>query len=210
MIENMTTWHPILVHFTVALFTVSALLFVVALLAPGRPWKANALTAAHWNLWIGAALTVATVAAGFYAFNTVDHDDQAHPVMLAHRNWALATAILFWALALWSAKTRRGGGETGPALVVVLVVATGLLFTAALKGGELVYRHGLGVASLPVATGAGHDHGAGGHGTEETPEANHHDDEEDHHDGETADAEPNADHHDDAEDQAHGEDCDHP
>lgn len=186
MIENMTTWHPILVHFTFALFTVSAVLFAAALLAPGRSWNANALIAAHWNLWAGATLTVATVAAGFYAFNTVAHDDEAHPVMLVHRNWALATAPLFWALALWSAKTRRGGGEAGLAFLAVMVVATGLLFTTALKGGELVYRHGLGVAALPGAMSGGHDDAGAGHAAGEAADADtdHHGKAENHHHGE--------------------------
>ena len=168
MIENMTTWHPILVHFTVALFATSAALFAAALLLPGRAWSASAQTVAHWNLWIGAALTVATVAAGFYAFYTVDHAEAAHEEMVGHRNWALATAILFWALAAWAARARRRGADVGLAFLAAMAVGVGLLFVTGLEGGELVYEYGVGVESPRGApagpTDAGHDHGVERHG----------------------------------------------
>src|SRR3569623_671631 len=61
-------------------------------------WRAAALArsmtaAAYWTLWAGAPISVITVAAGWYAFNTVKHDDAAHEMMIEHRNWAISTFL---------------------------------------------------------------------------------------------------------------------
>lgn len=176
MIEILPNWHPAFVHFTVALLSISTLLFVAVRLGRDRGWAGHAKTAAYWNLWLGAALTVLTVLAGVYAYNTVQHDTPSHAAMTDHRNWALATAIIFWGLALWAARTKRAGGDIGTGFLAILVVATGLLGVTGWKGGEVVYRYGLGVMSLPEVsadssgadTGDGHDHD---HGEAASPEA---------------------------------------
>jgi uncharacterized membrane protein len=46
MIPN---WHPVFVHFTVALLMVSVLLFMVTMLAGNASWRASCLSAAQWN-----------------------------------------------------------------------------------------------------------------------------------------------------------------
>ena len=109
MIEIVPNWHPVLVHFTIALLTIAVLLFFIAVFA-GRNRSAHAIeTTANWNLWLGAALTVVTVVAGFQAAATVTHDDAAHLAMEDHKFWALGTATLFVVLALWNGlRVRRG------------------------------------------------------------------------------------------------------
>lgn len=98
--------------------------------------------------------------AGFFAFNEVAHTSEAqHQAMLDHRNWALATAGLFLVLAAWSLLTHlREGSRKRPALLFVLAIALAaiLLAVTGFKGGELVYRHGLGVLTA-VAVDAGAD-----------------------------------------------------
>ncbi len=151
MIEILPNWHPIFVHFTIAPYTASVLLFFAGFVFSRSSWSGTCLTVASWNLWLGAGFTVVTVAAGFYAFNTVKHDDPSHAAMTDHRNWALVTATVWWLLALWWAWTyRRNRGVRG-AFVVLLAVAAAVLGATAWKGGELVYRHGVGVLSLPQA-----------------------------------------------------------
>ena len=55
MFEVIPNWHPVFVHFTVALLSLSSLLFLVGVLAPSNAsWKKSSLTVARWNLWIGA------------------------------------------------------------------------------------------------------------------------------------------------------------
>jgi len=152
--------HPFFVHFTVGLLAASVGFYVVA-----RYWSADDKrtkfeTAARYMLYAGVGLSFATVAAGFYAYFTVDHDDPSHLVMKTHRNLALATLLLFTAIA-WVIKKREIKTPSSSVLAT-MVLALGFLGATGWYGGELVYRHGIGVMSLPAVSGEGHDHGEGG------------------------------------------------
>ncbi len=174
MPEIIPNTHPIFVHFTVALLSVSTGLFLLLqLLGPYLPDKLRQQlkSVAQWNLWLGAAITVVTVAAGFYAYNTVAHDAPSHAAMTDHRNWALATAPLFIGIALWSIVCAWRDKAPGWRFIAVLLIAQLLLLTTAWKGGEVVYRYGLGVMSLPQSEEAGHTHTHGegaGHADHQT------------------------------------------
>lgn len=158
MIEIIPNWHPILVHFTIALLTISVALHIVVLFAKTAPWRGTAMAVARWNLGLGLGLTVLTVAAGLYAAATVAHDDAAHLEMTSHRNWALLTFGAFALLALWHWLRFRGRDQVNPLFVGGMVLAGLLLAVTGFKGADLVYEHGLGVESLPQVSGEGHDH----------------------------------------------------
>ncbi len=99
MIEVIPNWHPVAVHFTVALLITASVLFAAGTLFR-KAASGGALTAAaRWNLAIGAAVTVATLATGWSAYNTVDHDAPSHANMTVHLRWAVATALVFLAAA---------------------------------------------------------------------------------------------------------------
>lgn len=156
--EIIPNWHPFLVHFTIALYVISALLFALGYFVVKNGWKGKFIGAAYINLWLGALITVLTVAAGIYAYNTVGHDAPSHLAMTDHRNWALTTAAFFWVLAIWSVFSYRAGKAVGLFFVIAMITGAGLLGATGFKGGEIVYRYGLGVMSIPKAEGEGHDH----------------------------------------------------
>lgn len=159
--EIIPNWHPIFVHFTVALLAVSVGLYVACQFMNDGDIKNQCHIVARWNLWLGSAFTVVTVLTGWYAYNTVAHDTPSHLAMTDHRNWALVTASVFIILTAWSIWQYRKNNTVNYALVISLVVASLLLGSTAWRGGELVYRYGLGVMSLPVIKAAaedGHDH----------------------------------------------------
>jgi uncharacterized membrane protein len=164
MVEIIPNWHPIFVHFTVALLSLAVLLSVIVSLLPDGQLRQQWQWVAQWNLWLGTGITLLTVAAGVVAYNTVTHDTPSHEAMTEHRNWALATAALFVVLAIWSWRRTRAEQAPGGVLLAGLVLAGALLAATAWHGGELVYRYGLGVQSLPKASahshaaGAEHDH----------------------------------------------------
>jgi uncharacterized membrane protein len=160
MIEIIPNWHPILVHFTIALLTIATLLFLFsAIFGRGRALPGLEATA-NWNLWLGAALTALTIAAGLQAAGSVAHDDAAHLAMENHKLWALGTGGLFIVLALWNAVRVRREQRAGLAFVALLLVAVAGLAGTGLRGADLVFRHGLGVMSLPDVAGdsGGHEH----------------------------------------------------
>jgi uncharacterized membrane protein len=158
MIEIIPNWHPILVHFTIALFATATVLFFVGTIFS----KETLLKTAHINLWIGAAITILTLLAGWDAYNTVNHDSSSHAAMTDHRNWALATAALFFFITFWSLFTFRRTAKVGVLFLALIAIASGLLATTGYKGGEAVYRYGLGVMSMPTVSGDG-GHGSHGH-----------------------------------------------
>ncbi len=170
MIEIIPNWHPIFVHFTVGLLSLSVGLFLVTPLIHNE-LKEQWQIVARWCLWFGALSTLLTGATGLYAYNTVAHDTPSHIAMTEHRNWAIVTIILFVLLAIWSAIWVKQKKVLNIAFVAAMVVSGGVLVSTAWHGGELVYRYGLGVMSLPQANGDGHDHAHGEH-----VESSHHED----------------------------------
>jgi len=161
MFEIIPNWHPVFVHFTVALLSMAVGLVVVTPFIKS-PLKEQWQTVARWALWFGAGFTIITGLTGLYAYNTVAHDTPSHAAMTDHRNWAIATIILFLTLAAWSIVWARNNKAPGMVFVVCMVIAGSVLASTAWRGGEVVYRYGLGVMSLPKAEGEGHSHSHGG------------------------------------------------
>lgn len=157
MIEIIPNLHPIFVHFTVALLSTAVLLTVIAPCLP-VPHQPACRTVAQWNLWLGTVITLATALSGLQAYHTVSHDAASHVAMTDHRNWAILTVTLFAAAAIWSGIQARRQKQTGPGFVIVLAIAGVVLASTAWHGGELVYRHGLGVMSLPNISSDNHHH----------------------------------------------------
>lgn len=153
-----------------ALLVVAAVLHLLSRFMRGGELASQLAIVARWNLWIGVGLTLLTVAAGWYAYNTVAHDEPSHIAMTRHRNWAMATFALFLGIAGWEYYLFRQNKAKGWLFTNLLFIATVLLLTTAWHGGELVYRHGLGVMSLPRPEGSGHTHEHGdGHEHGGTP-----------------------------------------
>ncbi len=163
MITIIPNYHPIFVHFTVALLIVAAALHLLSHFLSNSELRNQLLIVARWNLRIGVAITLITVALGWYAYNTVNHDTLSHLAMIEHRNWAMATLAAFLGIAAWEFHLHRQGKNKGWLFTSVLAIAAALLLTTAWHGAELVYRHGLGVMSMPKSDGAGHNHDHGGH-----------------------------------------------
>ncbi|MDQ3268533.1 MAG: DUF2231 domain-containing protein [Pseudomonadota bacterium] len=155
--------HPIAVHFPIAL-TLIALLFSLAARIGSRHNLATQLaTVGHWSLWISGVTAIIAAGLGWLAFNSVDHDDAGHAAMLIHRNWAIPTAIGLLFLAMWDVFKSRAHQVMSWLTLIVLTLLSGSVALTGWLGGEVVYRHGIGVLSLPeFAAGSdshGHEHG---------------------------------------------------
>lgn len=149
-------WHPIFVHFTVALLSITAVFHVLAVFMKPSNLRDEFTILARWTLWLGAGITIITVIFGFWAYNTVEHDDPSHAAMKIHRNWAVATFIVFLLLAALSIWKHHVGRAIKPFSVVLLLIGTGLLGYTAWRGAEVVYRYGIGVMALPKLGQHGH------------------------------------------------------
>jgi uncharacterized membrane protein len=158
MIEIIPNWHPIFVHFTVALLSLAVVFhFIYPFFSNGKI-KQHFNILARWNLWLGTGFGIITAIAGWFAYNSVIHDTPSHAVMTEHRNWALLTITLFIFLTAWSLLTEIKKRQLGRNFLIGLLIAGILLFCTAWHGAESVYRYGIGVMSLPQPEGDDHSH----------------------------------------------------
>lgn len=154
MFEIIPNWHPIFVHFTVSLLVIAGFLQLFIWLFSSKASSAL-ISTQKWLVVLSAIAVLATVATGLQAYYSVAHDTPSHLAMTDHRNWAIATSIVFIiGAALYFIVPKLKQNLAGIFFVAALI----LVSVTAMKGGELVYRHGLGVMSLPEVSGEGHDH----------------------------------------------------
>ena len=145
-------WHPIFVHFSIALLTVATGFYLLAWIFARAALRGQWLTVAEWNLWVGFGFVVFTLLFGWLAFNTVSHDsDAVHELMETHALLALITSSGFGVLTLWSIWHRKSKGYPSWLFVGLMSVCLGFLTVTGWRGGDLVYRHGLAVSSPPKA-----------------------------------------------------------
>ncbi|GJL90925.1 DUF2231 domain-containing protein [Hyphococcus sp.] len=179
--------HPILVHFAYALSITAFVSYALAAFAPARKWRETLHPAADWMLAFGALAIIATIAAGLQAYYTVAHDGPSHAAMTVHRNWAIPSGAVILLLALWRWRNRAKAAST--LFIAFLAAAAISLSVTAWWGGKIVYGYGLGVKSMPVVTGEGHDHehapGQGHDDNAKTPAADDHDNSDGHHDNDS-------------------------
>jgi uncharacterized membrane protein len=156
MIEILPNWHPVFVHFTIALLSMAVVFYLLKAVLPANNEYQTALrTLAKTNLLIGTGFAVITAIAGWLAYNSVAHDTPSHLAMTTHRNWALITLAVFIVLALWSLWQKQ---KTKIFFLFILLIAGGLLAITGRLGAEAVYRYGLGVQSIPKSSAEGHAH----------------------------------------------------
>ena len=132
----MHSWHPFIVHLPLVALLLAVLFDVVAAWRSGPRWRD--LATVLW--WIGLVGTVAAVVTGLLAYSRVDHSGPAHEAMTLHRNLALISSAILLLTAAW--RWRRPFSRAAAALGVV--GAAGLAGVGYL-GGDLVYRHAVGI-----------------------------------------------------------------
>ncbi len=159
MLNIIPNYHPIMVHFSIALMVVSfGVLLLGDLFKTKLIFYRECLIVSRWCLWFAALASVFTVGAGFHAYYTVTHDTMSHKIMTIHRNWGIVSFIIIWLAAVWSFMHYRRGETVNRWFAACLAIAVGLVMITGWYGAELVFRYGLGVKSIPQAEPSGHQH----------------------------------------------------
>ena len=151
MPDIVPNWHPAIVHFPIALAITATLLLLAGRLRPAITLPPSC---GRLLLQLSALSAVVAAALGWYAFQTVDHDAAGHLVMVSHRGWAVVSTGGLLLLALWDTLRQRAGKGPHAALLAGLFMLSGSLGFTGWLGGEMVYRHGVGVSSAAFVSPA--------------------------------------------------------
>ncbi len=141
--------HPILVHFPIALLVTGFLIDLAGAILK-RPWLTHA---GLLLLVIGSIGTVAATRSGEAAEDEIVETPAIHEVLEEHEEGGKRTMWFFLVLtAVRGALTWWGRFTPVMRWIFLVLWAAGLalLLETAYHGGELVYRHGAGVASAPA------------------------------------------------------------
>jgi len=141
--------HPMLVHFPIALLFTSVLFDIVATWFKRETFREGAL----WLLIIGLSGGIAAAFAGGWAEEAAERAGIAESLIELHETLGLATLGIFGILLL-SRLLLRNQLTPKTAIPYFLVAAIGLgtLSATGHFGGDLVYEHGAGVATIHQPT----------------------------------------------------------
>jgi len=142
-LKAMLNYHPLFVHFPIALWT-AALLFELA----ARALKQDALhRTACAVLALGALASVPTVFSGWSAQAAVPESGPANDVKELHQNLMITASILSGILAAVGlfVLPRKPLPMLRAAFLAGLVVLVGMMAVGADRGAQLVYQYGTGV-----------------------------------------------------------------
>jgi uncharacterized membrane protein len=142
-------WHPMIVHFPLALIVTAAFALTAARWAPRESTAATLATVGTWNLCLGAVAVFVALGTGLAAVVDLHVDAAARRAISLHVQSAVLLAVLVTLVAVW-----RGAGTDAHSrptwiFLMVLWAATGAAVVTGYRGGQNVFRHGIGV----VATG---------------------------------------------------------
>ena len=138
--------HPLVIHFPIVLVMTAAVVDLVDVVFERSSW----LRAATTTLYVaGAVSAVVAFLTGVQAGSTVLIPGLAHPVLIAHRTWALATMACCVVVAVLRLAMLRGeGARSRPRRILLLaigLIALVLIQQTAERGARLVYEFGTGV-----------------------------------------------------------------
>lgn len=163
MVEIIPNFHPAIVHFPIAFATAAVVFITTGTVFRSWSHATQCLMTGRWMLWSTALFALIAATFGWFAFNSVTHDEVSHAAMTLHRNWALGTLTALLVLTAWDVWRGHSGKLPSYGFLGLLVTAWLLVMSTAWLGAELVYRHGIGVMALPKAEGPSHSHASHNH-----------------------------------------------
>lgn len=138
----MPNLHPLLVHFPIALLTLSFLFDAVSAVTRKPQFERSG----WWTLLSGSIGLGLTITSGLFAEGTVTIGEEAREHFDTHEEIAFVVATVYVVLLLWriANKSLLPVRRRGVYLFLSLVGCV-LIWLGAWYGGELVYRFGVGV-----------------------------------------------------------------
>ena len=142
---NWPPWHPLMVHFPLALVLTAAAAFLVARLVRSDQLASTLATVGTWNLCLGAAGAVLAFGTGLAATLPLELRPDARNALAVHIKWAACASFFVLLLAVWRGAASSQDARPSRLFLVVLGVASAALIATAYRGGLNVYELGMGV-----------------------------------------------------------------
>lgn len=142
--------HPMIVHFPLALILTATVLLLAARVLRNPESAAIVAIVGTWNLCLGAAAALITLGTGLGAILDLDVTAAARASISTHAKWAIFTTLALVLLAVWRGAGTEQRSRPTWVFMIVLVAATGALITTGYRGGQNVYRFGVGVEKAAV------------------------------------------------------------
>lgn len=141
-------WHPVVVHFPLALILVATPLLLAARLLRGDALASTAATVGTWNLCLGAFAALFALATGLGAVLDLDVSVAARQAISLHMKWAMFSTLALVLLAVWRGAGAAPGSRPSWVFILVLLAATAALAVTGYRGGQNVYEFGVGVKRI--------------------------------------------------------------
>jgi uncharacterized membrane protein len=142
--------HPMMVHFPLALTLTATVLLLVARVLRNPETAATVAIVGTWNLCLGAAAALITLGTGLGAILDLDVSAAARESISTHAKWAIFTTLALLLLAVWRGAGTEQRSRPTWIFLIVLTAATCALITTGYRGGQNVYRFGVGVERAAV------------------------------------------------------------
>ena len=143
-------WHPLVVHFPLALVLIAAPLLLAARLLRNDAVASTAAIVGTWNLCLGAIAALFALGTGLAGVLDLDVSAAARQAISLHLRWALFTTLALLLLAVWRGAGTRPGSRPSWVFIVVLFAAAAALAVTGYRGGRNVYEFGVGVKRIAV------------------------------------------------------------
>ncbi|MDP9010159.1 MAG: DUF2231 domain-containing protein [Pseudomonadota bacterium] len=143
-------WHPLVVHFPLALVLVATPLLLAARLLRSEAVASTAAMVGTWNLCLGAIAALFALATGLGAILDLDVGAAARQAISLHMKWAMFSTLALVLLAVWRGAGTAAASRPSWVFVIVLLAAAAALVITGYRGGENVYEFGVGVKKIAV------------------------------------------------------------
>ena len=146
---NLPPIHPALVHFPIALTTLSFVFDLCGRLLHRRSFY----SAGWWTLVASLVTTIAAIPLGYFDFNRADLSESTRLLVETHSRigWLLLGALVLLGVWRWLIRRQPDRGPEAGYLSLAAFVMLIALFQG-WYGGEMVYSHGAGVAAAEQGT----------------------------------------------------------